>query len=98
MATMTQALASPLEIPAQPGKIIKLDHVVQTTHGSVFGDKVLRIKSNSNSIFPSFICQTLSQLRWPDHQPQGERGESVVLDISGNEALISVWVAYRYVD
>ncbi|NLG42904.1 MAG: hypothetical protein GX547_06635 [Phycisphaerae bacterium] len=98
MATMFQTLASPLEIPAVEGKIIKLDRLTQSMRGTVMGTKVLRIQSNSNDILPNMCCKELNDLRWPEHQPQGERGQSVVIDISGNEPLISVWVAYRYVD
>ena len=98
MASMFQTLAAPLEIPAAEGKIIRIDRLTQSVRGSVVGTKVLRVQSNASDILPNMVCSTLLDLSWPAHQPQGERGQSVVIDISGNEALISVWVAYRYVD
>jgi hypothetical protein len=98
MATMFQTLGSSLVIPAVEGKIIKIDRLTQSRRGDVLGTKVLRVQCNSSDILPNMCCDTLIDLNWPEHQPQGQRGQAVVIDISGNEDLISVWVAYRYVD
>jgi|GEM_PF-1244474 len=98
MATAFQILETPLEIPAQPGKIIKIDRLTQVACGSLIGTKLLRIQSDSTPIFPSFLCQNIADFSWPEHQPQGERGKSVVIEIVGGEPLAAVWVAYRYVD
>jgi hypothetical protein len=98
MATVFQNLGTPLEIPAESGKIIKIDRLIQVAQGAVLGTRLLRIQSNSNPIFPSFACGSITDFAWSEHQPQGERSQSVVIDISGGEPLVAVWVAYRYVD
>ncbi len=98
MATTFQAMSEPLVIPAVNDKIIRIERLIQTTHGTLVGSKLLRVRSNSSDILPTMNAGALIDINWLTHQPQGERGQSVVIDIEGNESQISAWVAYRYID
>jgi hypothetical protein len=87
-------------IPAQAGKIIQVHRILVATTGSIFGTQSIRLCDDQNQdlIPPLPLVAGPTDISFPREQPQGNRGQAVVLEASTVSSFTHMWIEYRYVD